>query len=58
METEYYKRYEPVFGVWTIRRLIGTGSYGKVFEIQRTDPLSGSVYTGALKIISILPELR
>lgn len=53
METEYYKRYEPVFGVWTIRRLIGTGSYGKVFEIQRTDPLSGSVYTGALKIISI-----
>ena len=33
METEYYKRYEPVFGVWNIRRLIGTGSYGKVFEI-------------------------
>lgn len=53
METEYYKRYEPVFGVWNIRRLIGTGSYGKVFEIQRTDSLDGSVYTGALKIISI-----
>ena len=53
METEYYKRHEPVFGVWNIRRLIGTGSYGKVFEIQRTDSLDGSVYTGALKIISI-----
>ena len=53
METEYSKRYEPVFGVWNIRRLIGTGSYGKVFEIQRTDSLDGSVYTGALKIISI-----
>lgn len=53
MELDYYKRYEPIFGVWRIRQLIGSGSYGKVFEIERTDPLDGTVYTGALKVISI-----
>ena len=53
MELDYYKRYEPIFGVWRIRQPIGSGSYGKVFEIERTDPLDGTVYTGALKVISI-----
>ena len=31
----------------------GAGSYGKVFEIQRTDALDGTVYRGALKAITI-----
>ena len=33
MDNEYYKRYEPFFGSWHIKRFIGAGSYGKVFEI-------------------------
>ena len=37
MENEYYKRYEPFFGEWRIKRFIGAGSYGKVFEIERRD---------------------
>ena len=35
MENEYYKRYEPFFGEWRIKRFIGAGSYGRVFEIER-----------------------
>ena len=37
MENEYYKRYEPFFGEWRIKRFIGAGSYGRVFEIERRD---------------------
>ena len=52
MENEYYKRYEPLFGSWYIKRFIGAGSYGKVFEIERKDTF-GTVFTGALKAITI-----
>ena len=52
MENEYYKRYEPFFGSWYIKRFIGAGSYGKVFEIERTDEF-GMVYTGALKVMTV-----
>ena len=31
MELSYYKSMEPFWGVWKIRRLIGEGSFGKVF---------------------------
>ena len=58
MENEYYesyKKYEPFFGGWYIRRLIGEGSYGKVFEIERRDPF-GTVYTSALKVITVPPN--
>ena len=51
MDINYYKQYEPIFGVWHITRLIGEGSFGKVFEIQRED--FGVVYKAALKAITI-----
>ena len=51
MDNEYYKRYEPFFGSWHIKRFIGAGSYGKVFEIERRD--FDMVFTGALKAITI-----
>jgi len=40
-----------VFQSWSIQRLIGEGSFGKVFEIRRED--FGEVYTAALKVISV-----
>ena len=52
MENEYYKRYEPFFGEWRIKRFIGAGSYGRVFEIERRDEFD-TVYTGALKAVTI-----
>ena len=51
MDINYYKQYEPIFGSWHITRLIGEGSFGKVFEIQRED--FGQVYKAALKAITI-----
>ena len=53
MNAEYYKKYEPFFGKWTLGRQLGAGSYGRVFEILRTDPLDGTVYRGAMKAITI-----
>ncbi len=40
-----------VFDTWTVKREIGAGSFGKVFEIQRED--FGEVYTAALKVITV-----
>lgn len=37
MDMNYYKQYEPIFGSWHITRLIGEGSFGKVFEMERQD---------------------
>ena len=51
MDTNYYKKYEPIFGSWYIDRLIGEGSFGKVYEIQRED--FGITYKAALKTIAI-----
>lgn len=51
MEESYYKKYEPIDGKWYIKELLGEGSYGKVFRIERED-ISGK-YTSALKIISV-----
>lgn len=48
---EYYKKYEPIFDAWYITRLIGEGSFGKVFEIERTD--FGKTYRAAMKAITI-----
>ena len=53
MDSAYYKKYEPVFGVWRITRLIGEGSFGKVFEMERED--FGVTYKAALKAITV-PE--
>ena len=48
----YNEKYAPLLGEWTIKRCIGLGSYGRVFEIERRDAL-GTVNTSALKIISL-----
>ena len=51
MKESYYKQYEPIFGAWHITLLIGEGSFGKVFEMERED--FGVTYKAALKAITI-----
>jgi len=51
MEMTYYKQYEPFFGSWSISKMLGEGSFGKVFEIERQD--FGTTYKAALKIITV-----
>lgn len=51
MDINDYKKYEPIFGSWHITKAIGRGSFGTVFEIQRTE--FDTTYSSALKIISI-----
>lgn len=46
-----YKIGDVVLGNWTLNRLIGEGSYGKVYEATRED--FGVTYTAAIKIITI-----
>ena len=48
---EEYRKYEPIFGSWYLNRLIGKGSFGKVFEITREE--FGTTYRAALKVITI-----
>ncbi len=50
--TDYYRRYEPLFGEWRIDELIGEGSSGEVFRITKTDS-DGIRRTEALKAICI-----
>ena len=51
MEESYYKKYEPIDGKWYIKELLGEGSYGKVFRIERED-ISGKK-SATLKAITI-----
>lgn len=46
-----YEKYEPFFGTWKIKREIGSGSYGKVYEVERKE--MGITYKSAIKIISL-----
>ena len=46
-----YKTGAIVFNNWAIKRKIGEGSFGKVFEIERRD--FGETYRAALKIITV-----
>ncbi len=46
-----YRKYEPFFGNWYIKRFIGAGGFANVFEISRKD--FGDEYVSALKIISV-----
>ena len=48
---ERYKIGDKVLGSWTLVRLIGEGSFGKVFEARRED--FGVSYSAAIKIITI-----
>lgn len=54
MGIDYYRQYEPIFGSWYIKRQLGSGSYGRVFEIVREE--YGETFQAALKAISIPPE--
>ena len=51
MEMSYYKNLEPFWGSWRISKMLGEGSFGKVFEIERED--FGRTYKAALKVITI-----
>ncbi len=51
MDASYYKKYEPVFGAWKIKKKLGEGNFGAVFEIERED--FGTTYHAALKAITI-----
>lgn len=46
-----YEVGDKVFGNWKLVRLIGEGSFGKVYEAQRED--FGRTYKAAIKIITI-----
>ena len=48
---EELKRYESLLGSWTGDRLLGEGSFGKVYKLKKTD--FGKDYYSALKIITI-----
>ena len=41
---------------WKIIRLLGEGSYGKVFEIERSE--FGQTYRAALKVITVPQAAR
>ncbi len=48
---EKYKKYEPFFGGWYIKSLLGEGGYGAVFEVEKIE--FDTNYKAALKIVSI-----
>lgn len=52
---EEYEKHSPYFGCWYIKKQIGKGSFGRVFEIERKE--FGHSYYAALKIITV-PEDR
>ena len=51
MDRFSYKKYEPLFGSWYIKDMLGMGSYGTVYELERQD--FGATYKAALKAITI-----
>jgi uncharacterized lipoprotein YmbA len=51
-----YDTGDVVLGKWTLTRLIGEGSCGKVFEARRED--FGAAYRAAVKIITIPQNQR
>lgn len=53
MDINQLKSMEPLFGSWYVTGVLGEGSFGKVFEIEKRDERFGKVYKAALKVISI-----
>ena len=47
----HYSPGDVVLGNWTLVKLLGQGSFGKVFEAERED--FGTVYKSAIKIITV-----
>ena len=50
-----YKKYEPLFDKWYIKKKLGTGSFGEVYLIEYSE--FDQLYQSALKVISI-PQSR
>lgn len=48
---QFSEKVMQALGEWKIADYLGSGQYGKVYEIQRTD--FGTVYRAALKIITV-----
>jgi len=46
-----YRLGDIVLGNWTLTRLLGEGSFGRVFEAERED--FGTIYKSAVKVITI-----
>ncbi|MBQ9015853.1 MAG: protein kinase [Firmicutes bacterium] len=44
-------KYEPIFGAWYIKKKLGAGSFGEVYEIERKE--FGKTYRSALKVMSV-----
>ena len=51
MENSYYKSLEPYWGTWFLKKQLGEGAFGKVFEAERHD--LGRTYKSAIKVITI-----
>ncbi len=49
MDINYYRKYEPISGKWYLKKELGRGAYGTVFEAETRDYGMKS----ALKIVSI-----
>jgi len=45
------KWYEPLWGSWYVDKMIGEGSFGKVYRVKKVD--FGKLYYSAVKIITI-----
>ena len=45
------KKYEPLWGAWHADKLIGEGSFGKVYKVRREE--FGNIYHSAVKLITI-----
>lgn len=45
------RQYEPLWGSWRVDRLLGEGSFGKVWKVHKEE--FGKTYEAAVKIISI-----
>ena len=43
--------YQPLWGTWLVDKLIGSGSFGRVYRIYHQD--YGHTYTSVVKIITI-----
>lgn len=57
MNDNYYTAIDAALGSWHVTNLIGEGSFGKVYEIERNEKLFGKDFKSALKVISI-PQTR
>ncbi|MCL2820293.1 MAG: serine/threonine-protein kinase [Oscillospiraceae bacterium] len=56
MDIGYFKKYEPLFKTYYIKKFLGEGSFGKVFLIERES--FGQKYSAALKLITIPQSKR